>query len=100
MVIERPLPSFLRFGRRLVRPWHDGQVPTCRKCNHSGHVAKDCNEKICFNCEGHEHEAPDCTHALLCSICKKPNHWAQNCEYSWVRPIIVTPLLMTALEHL
>ena len=86
MVIEKPLPSFLRFGRRLVRTWHDGQVPTCRRCNRSGHVARNCNEKFCFNCEGHGHEAPDCTRALLCSICKRPNHWARNCEFSWSRP--------------
>lgn len=81
IVIDRPVPSFLRFGRQLVRTWYEGQESTCRKCNLDGHVAKDCNEKVCFNCEAHGHEAPDCTHALLCSICKRPDHWAQSCEY-------------------
>lgn len=85
MIVDRSLPSFLRFGRRLVRVHHEGQVPTCRKCNYPGHVAKDCKEKVCFNCEEHGHEAPDCVHALLCSICKSSGHWAHNCKYSWIR---------------
>ena len=85
MVIDRPVPSFLRFGRRLVRIFHEGQEPTCRRCNSLGHVAKECREKICFNCERHGHEAPDCTQPLLCSICKLPDHWAHNCKYSWFR---------------
>ena len=84
MTIDKSLPSFLRFGRRLVRVDHEGQLPTCRKCNHPGHVAKDCTEKICFNCEEHGHEAPDCVHALRCSICKTPGHWGHNWKYSWI----------------
>lgn len=84
MIIDRPLPSFLRFGRRLVRVHHEGQVPTCRKCNHPGHVAKDCNEKVCFNFEEHRQEAPDCVHAFRSSICKVSGHWAHNCKYSWI----------------
>ena len=85
MIIDRPVPSFLRFGRRLVRVFHEGQDATCRRCNSPGHVAKECREKICFNCEEHGHEAPDCVHPLRCSICKLPDHWAHNCKYSWSR---------------
>ena len=85
MVIDRPVPSFLRFGCRLVRIYHVGQDPTCRRCNSPGHVAKECREKICFNCEEHGHEAPDCVQPLRCSICKLPGHWAHNCKHSWSR---------------
>ena len=85
MVIDRPVPSFLRFGRRLVRIYYVGQEATCRRCNSPGHVAKECREKICFNCEEHGHEAPDCVQPLRCSICKLPGHWAHNCKYSWSR---------------
>ena len=85
MVIDRPVPSFLRFGRRLVRIFHEGQDATCRRCNSPGHVAKECREKICFNCEEHGHEAPDCTQPLRCCIRKLPGHWAHNCKYSWFR---------------
>lgn len=85
MIIDRPVPSFLRFGRRLVRIFHVGQDATCRRCNSPGHVAKECREKICFNCEEHGHEAPDCVQPLRCSICKLPGHWAHKCKYSWAR---------------
>lgn len=85
MIIDRPVPSFLRFGRRLVRVFHEGQVASCRRCNYPGHVAKECREKICFNCEEHGHKVPDCVHPLWCSICKLLGHWAHDCKYSWIR---------------
>ena len=85
MVIDRPVPSVLRFGRRLVRIFHEGQDATCRRCNSPGYVAKECREKICLNCEEHGHEVPDCVQPLRCSISKLPGHWAHNCKYSWFR---------------
>ena len=42
MEISKPVPSFLRFGRYLVRLKHKDQIPTCRKCNRPGHQARTC----------------------------------------------------------
>ena len=50
MVLFKPVPSFLHFGRFLVHVCHQGQMPTCRKCNLPSHIAKDCNT-FCYNCE-------------------------------------------------
>ena len=83
--IHNPIPSFLRFGRRLIRLQYQGQVATCRRCNQPGHVAKSCSNKFCFNCEEIGHEAPDCVHDIRCSICKTPGHYASKCRFTWPR---------------
>ena len=87
MHIDDPIPSFIRFGRRLVRTWHLGQLRTYRRCNQPGHQAKECNTKCCFNCEQVSHEAPDCTKGTLCSICKDPSHLAKSCPCGWIPPL-------------
>ena len=84
MHVDYPIPSFIRFGRRLVRSFHLGQQRTCRGCNQSGHQAKECCLKFCFNCEEVGHEAPDCTKNILCSICKESSHLAKNCPCGWI----------------
>lgn len=70
MHVDYPIPSFIRFGRRLVRTFHLGQQRTCRRCNQPGHQAKECRLKFCFNCEEVGHEAPDCTKNILCRSVK------------------------------
>ena len=57
MCIDDSIPSFIRFGRRLVRVSYHGQQRTCRRRNQPGHQAKDCHTKFCFNCERVGHEA-------------------------------------------
>ena len=42
MEISKPVPSFLRFGRYLVRLKHKDQIPTCRRCNRPSHQARTC----------------------------------------------------------
>ena len=80
-----PIPSYLRFGKFLVRLSHDGQDHTCRKCNRLGHFAKDCPNTFCFNCEELGHKADVCPSAELCCICKHHSHRARFCPYSWHR---------------
>ena len=36
--VRLAIPSYLRFGKFLVRLSHDGQQHTCRKCNHHDHL--------------------------------------------------------------
>ena len=83
MRIDNEIPSFIRFGRRLVRISYNGQPRTCRRCNQPGHQARECKVKICFNCDHVGHEAPDCENDILCSICKDPNHLAKHCPRGW-----------------
>ena len=81
--VIKPIPSFLRFGKLLLFLRHEGQVPTCRRCNQPGHFSNQCNNKICFNCEQLGHEAPACPAPMLCSICKSDDHLGRQCPYSW-----------------
>ena len=87
MKLNQSIPSFLRFGRFLVRVWHPGQTSTCRKCNRPGHVARDCENVICFNCEDLGHVSRECPEPVVCSICRDTGHVANRCRLSWyVRP--------------
>ena len=83
--IHAPIPSYLRFGKFLVRLSHDGQDHTCRRCNRVGHFANDCPNVFCFNCEELGHMAPDCPHKDRCCICKSEDHRARYCRFSWHR---------------
>jgi len=86
MHIDNPIPSFIIFGRRLVRTFHVGQLQTCRRYNQPGHQAKECSIKVCSNFEEVDHEAPDCMKDTLCSICKESSHAAKNCPCGWITP--------------
>ena len=81
--VIKPIPSFLRFGKLLLLLKHNGQVPTCRRCNRPGHFSNQCVDKICFNCEQLGHKAPTCPAPTLCSICKSEGHLGRQCPYSW-----------------
>ena len=83
--ITAPIPSYLRFGKFLVRLSHDGQDHTCRRCNRVGHFANDCTNTFCFNCEELGHMAGSCPNAELCCICKSHGHRARYCPFSWHR---------------
>ena len=74
-----PVPSFMRFGRRLVRLKHDGQVPTCRKCNQPGHEARQCPNLVCFNCDALGHVSLECNAGGKCRVCKDHGHFAACC---------------------
>ena len=84
--INEPLPSYLRFGKFLVRLSHDGQQHTCRRCNRAGHFANECRNVICFNCEELGHQSRECESDRRCCICKSIHHLANRCQYSWFQP--------------
>ena len=48
--IRMDIPSFLRFGKFLLRVFYEGQPKTCRRCNSPDHLSKDCKNTFCFNC--------------------------------------------------
>lgn len=83
MEIHTPIPSFLRFGKFLLRVQYDGQPKTCRRCNSLDHISRDCNNIVCFNCEGTGHESKECPEKVRCCICRKDDHMAIDCSYSW-----------------
>ena len=85
MCIDDPIPSYLRFGKYLLRVQYEGQVKTCRRCNVPGHLAQECRQMLCFNCEVIGHHARDCPAGVRCCICKEPGHMAIDCRHSWYR---------------
>ena len=87
--VTKPVPSFIRFGKYQIFLKHDGQVPTCRRCNLGGHFSNDCNLKVCFNCENIGHEAGSCSAPPLCHFCKEAGHTSRECGYSWVSSLIM-----------
>ena len=85
MDIHTPIPSYLRFAEFLLRIYYDGQPKTCRKCNASDHLGKDCNNTICFKCDTIGHTARECEENVRCYICKSEEHMAIDCPLSWSR---------------
>ena len=85
MDIHTPIPSYLRFGKFLLRVYYDGQPKTCRKCNASDQLGKDCNNTVCFNCDTIGHTARECEESVRCCICKSEEHMAIDCPHSWSR---------------
>ena len=83
MKLNESIPSFLRFGRKLLRVKHEGQTPTCRKCNRPGHLARSCPNEVCFNCDELGHQFRDCPEVTKCSICREDGHFAVDCRLSW-----------------
>ena len=89
--IFAPVPSYLRFGTFSWQLRHDGQQPTCRRCNQPGHFAFECANKLCFTGEQVGHEAPQCPSRVRCNICKEVGHLAKLCMFSWSRAETVRP---------
>ncbi|XP_074629424.1 uncharacterized protein LOC141887019 [Acropora palmata] len=88
MVIHTPIPSYIRFGKYLVRVQYSNQPPTCRRCNSPDHMARDCNQEVCFNCDSTGHVARTCPDGVRCCICKELGHKALDCQLSWsFRPL-------------
>lgn len=83
--ISHAIPSYLRFGKFQIRLYHDGQTPTCRRCNRSGHKAANCRSVTCFNCDGLGHTSTYCIKPMYCCICKSGQHLARSCPLSWHR---------------
>lgn len=90
--IKYAVPSFLRFGKFLVRLSHDGQEQTCRKCNQRGHFANSCENTVCFNCDSLGHISRECLKKVKCCICKSERHLARDCVYSWYRQPSLSPI--------
>ena len=85
MKLTESIPPFRRFGRKLLRVKHEGQVPTCRKYHLPDHVPKVCPN--CFNCDQLGHTFSDCKEEIKCSVCKEDGHYAIDFKlYWWRRP--------------
>ena len=83
MDIHTDIPSFLRFGKFLLRVFYEGQPRTCRRCNSPDHLAKDCKNTFCFNCDSIGHVSKQCPSNVKCCICKEESHKAIDCQLSW-----------------
>ena len=79
------VPCYLRFGKFQLRFYHDGQPKTCRKCGADDHIARDCVNDVCFNCDTIGHVSKRCPEKMRCCICKSEQHKAIDCPLSWYR---------------
>ena len=48
-------------------------------------MGAECQNRICFNCDGLGHEACECVRPMYCFICKSGQHLTWNCMLSWRR---------------
>ena len=79
------IPFYLRFGKFELRFSHVGQPKTCRKCRALDHIARDCSNDVCFNCDTIGHVSKSCPERMRCCVCKSEEHKAIDCPFSWHR---------------
>ena len=96
--VSQAIPSYLRFGKFQIRLYHDGQTPTCRRCNRSGHKAVSCRKTVCFNYDGLGHTATHCVKPMYRCICKSGQHLARSCPLSWHREPTPSPSKESRLD--
>ena len=77
------VPCYLRFGKFQLRFQHAGQFKTCCRCGLESHIARDCSNEECFNCDAVGHVACNCPEDMRCCICKSTSHRAIDCPFSW-----------------
>ena len=54
--VKKPIPSFVKVGNFNLPVRHRGQQRTCKICQQSGHIARDCERRgRCFICGSQEH---------------------------------------------
>ena len=83
--IKHSVPCYLRFGKFQLRLYHDNQQKTCRRCGSADHLADECENEVCFNCDQIGHVASSCPEAMRCCICKSLDQKAIDCPFSWYR---------------
>ena len=83
VIMRKDLPATMRFGRFVIRFHYSGAGRRCNKCSQEGHVARDCPETMCFNCDNLVHESRQCPGPRRCCICKSTDHLVDKCQYAW-----------------
>lgn len=85
MIIDHPIPPFMKSGSFLVQVFYPGQPRVCWKCGSPNHLGRDCPDYYCFNCDQSGHWAYDCREHIKCSLCNSEEHLAVDCTENWVR---------------
>ena len=77
--LSHEIPSYVFVGRHQVRCTYDGQTKTCRKCQQTGHVARDCKAgKVCRVCGADDHQKATCPNQR-CYHCDEIGHLQADC---------------------
>ena len=54
VIMRKDLPASMRFGRFVIHFHYSGAGRRCIKCSPEDHVARDCPETMCFNCDNRD----------------------------------------------
>ena len=83
MRLRDQVPSFIFIGPICLAVNHEGQIPTCRKCDSAAYMARECHIKRCFNCGKLGHLNRSCPDAACCQGCGSLDHCFEQCPASW-----------------
>ena len=83
MKLSEQIPSFIYIGPICLAVNYDGQLPTCRKCDSTEHIARMCQIKRCFNCGRSGHLNHLCPKPVKCQGCSSTDHCFEQCPSCW-----------------
>ena len=92
MVLEKPIPSYLKVGPYQLVIKYNGQTETCRRCGSAGHKAAQCTNYTCFNCGQYGHRESACPQPKQCRVCGKSDHSSSGCQDSFASKLRGTRL--------
>ena len=77
--LDHEIPSFIYAGKHQIRCDYYGQQKTCRKCQQTGHIARDCQAgQVCRVCGSPDHTKRDCPNQR-CYYCQETGHLEAVC---------------------
>lgn len=79
MTIRKSIPSYIAIDGFDVYVFYRGQAKTCRICQRTGHLQKNCPEIRCFNCRKYGHTANECGEFISCEYCHEIGHRVDRC---------------------
>ena len=79
--ISRDIPCSIHVAGEALSIKYSSQPRSCRRCGGSGHLANDCKQPRCYNCDLPGHRAMECEESVLCGVCFRSNHPLSECPY-------------------
>lgn len=81
------LPPIIQLGAIRGYVFYPGQPKTWRKCGGNDHLAAECENVVCRNCNSEEHTTSECPFPRKCNLCGGEGHTFRACPQSYANRV-------------